>query len=120
MASRIDGGFSTHPTSLWNMTDTSINIDSISIQSFHIGTNPVMSTGEGYYSVNPPIIAEKGYKCAGTASPQCRSTISLLQSSPNNPNNIFSRNHHIDVGARFSAYDFNYTFLSVELVSFDW
>jgi len=75
---------------------------------------------EGYYSVNPPKIVAQGFRGVANADPQSRSIISLIPSNPNNPRNIFSQNHHIDVGATFRAVNFDYNFLSAELVSFDW
>ena len=115
-----DGSISITSLTVWNKTDSIINVDNIVLNSIFTGDHPIIGATGGSYFIKPLIIAAKGYRGVGTASPQNRSTISLLQSSTNNPNNIFSQDHHIDVRARFSAFNYDYSFLSVELVSFDW
>jgi RHS repeat-associated protein len=115
-----DGSISITSLTVWNNTDWTINIDRVVINSIYIGDDLIIGPVEGLISLKPPIIAEKGYRGVGTASTNRRSTIGLLQSNPNNPNNIYFQNHHIDVLTRFSAYNFDPGFLSVEYVSFDW
>jgi hypothetical protein len=115
-----DGSISITSLTVWNNTDWTINVDTISINSFYTGTETIIGTVEGNYSLNPPKIVAKGFRGVANASPQSRTIISLTPSNPNNPRNIFSQNHHIDVGVSFRAVDFNYDFLHVELVSFNW
>ena len=103
-----NGSISITSLTVWNKTDWTINIDRIVINSIYTGDDPIIGPVEGLISLNPPtIIAENGYRGVGTAGTNRRSIIGLLQSNPNNPNNIYSQNHHIDVMTRFSAYNFD-------------
>jgi hypothetical protein len=115
-----DGSISITSLTVWNNTDWIINVDTISINSAHTGTELIIGPVEGYYSVNPPRITVQGSRGVANADPESRSTMSLTPSNPNNPINIFSQNHHIDIVASFRAVNFDYNLLSIEWLSFDW